>query len=369
MRQWVRKLIEQFDFEWSEDKHQETEKEKTSTIGLSEDRATLLYIIDTFNKHLLEIDSKPVRKVRQTLDEFARQLISPEENIDRVLFRFRQFFSSYRIDEYTYVLKTFDDFRAIIWDFVDQLKDEFEEEEQDETTIHANLEQLREAVESNSIELLKNQSRTFIDSYIEYQTRRDLRRESRMQVLNKNLSVVKNKLVEANHQMNRDHLTSAYNRKSFDEKLKEHWKLFQMSKKPVTLLALDIDHFKRVNDTYGHAIGDFVLIELVKLLQGLCQRKSDFIARIGGEEFAIILPDYQVSHAVKKAEELLQKIRSQAFVQNDSVIRFTCSAGIAQLHPGENTEQWLKRADDALYASKNGGRDRYTISQGNLKAA
>jgi len=363
MKQWVQKLIDQFGFEVNSHSNGSAEKE------ISDDRATLLFIIDTYNKHLVEIDTQSIRQVRKDLDEYAMQLLNAKnEVLQKTLFRFRQFFSSYRLAEYTYMLKTFDDFRSIIWDFVDQLGDEFSDDSAEDDALQEHLSELREAVEANSIDELKNQSRQFIDSYIEFQTKKDVRRKSRLKNLDKNLEIVKRKLVEANLNMSRDHLTSAFNRKSFDEKMSEHWKLHKLAKKPVTLLMLDIDHFKKVNDTYGHAIGDFVLIELVKLLNSLYSRDNDFVARVGGEEFAIIMPDYKISNAIIKAEHALSTIANEVFIQDRNEIRFTCSMGIAQLIPGESVDQWMKRADEALYSSKSNGRNQFTVAPSGIKS-
>src|SRR5690606_15502202 len=103
------------------------------------------------------------------------------------LFRFRQFFASYRIDEYAFVQQTFDDFRGIIWDFVDQLAEELAYQQAEDNEIKSNLEQLKEAVEANSIEALRTKSRHFIDAYMEFQTKRDSRRTKRMESIKKNL--------------------------------------------------------------------------------------------------------------------------------------------------------------------------------------
>lgn len=360
MRQWIHKLINQFDLDWQ---HKQESGEQQDPVDISEERATLLYLIDTYNKNLFEIDSHPVRKVREVLDEFGRGLVNPDdEKSDKLLYRFRQFFSSYRIDEYTYIQKTFEDFRSIIWDFVDQLSEDLAQEEVEDKEIMGSLDQLKDAVEANSIDVLKAQSREFIDSYVEFQTKREDRRSHRLKSVKMNLDLVKEKLVQAHHSMRRDHLTNAFNRKSFDEQMKQNWRLFKLSKVPVTLVTLDIDHFKKVNDTYGHAIGDFVLVELVKVLTSIFSRESDFVARVGGEEFAVILPDYAVEHAVVKAKHALDKIREAVFVQDEHKINFTISMGIAQLIPGESVDEWVRRADEALYMSKNGGRDRYTLA-------
>ena len=125
---------------------------------------------------------------------------------------------------------------------------------------------------------------------------------------------------------------------------------------------VDIDHFKRINDTYGHPIGDFVLKELVKALQSLFMRDVDLVARMGGEEFAILLPDYNSEMALKKAEEVLERVRREAFIHEAHQIRFTVSLGVAELSPGESVAAWYKRADLALYNSKNTGRNKATVA-------
>jgi diguanylate cyclase len=357
LKQWVQKLIEQLDYDWG------NARERKQDVEISEDRATLLFLIDIYNKHLIEIDSQPVRRVREFLDEFARELMNTDKaHSEKTLFRFRQFFSSYRVNEYTYVQKCFDDFRGIMWDLIEQLGEDFRNEQVEDKEIGKSLHMLKEAVEANSINDVKFKAREFIDTYVEHQSRRERRRSKRMKGIKKNLDVVKQQLNEANKSMRVDHLTDAYNRKSFDEKVKQEWQLHELSKTPVTLIALDIDHFKKINDNYGHDVGDFILKECVSTLKQLFNRQTDFVARVGGEEFAVLLPDYAVEHAVIKAEEVLSRIRKEVYITGDHKLNFTISMGIAQLLPGEQVESWIKRADQALYSSKQNGRNRYTLA-------
>lgn len=356
----MQKLIEQFDFEWNH-----SSDSRNAPPEISDERATLLFLIDTYNKHLLEIEGHPVRKVREVLDGFAKELLaSDKESMERVLFRFRQFFSSYRIDEFTYIQRTFEDFRAIVWDFVDQLSEDLDFEKSGDQEVRENLEELKEAVEANSINSLKTKSREFIDFYTEYQTRKDAHRDKRLNSIKKNLTSVQKKLVEANNSMRLDHLTGAHNRKSFDESIQQLWNMAKISKSPCSLIVLDIDHFKKINDTYGHDVGDFIIQQCVRLLQQNFNRGNDLVARVGGEEFAVILPDDGTEQAVQKAEEAMKKIRNEVFIQGGAQIKFTVSMGIAQMHPEETVEEWVKRADSALYTSKNSGRNRYTVADG-----
>ena len=363
MKQWIKKLVEQFEMDWGVPQ----EKATKSPQVISEDRATLLFILDIYNKHLFEIQNHSVRKVRAKLDEFAKELVrdNPEE-VEKVLFKLRQFISSYRIDEYTFVQNTFDDFKRIIWDFADHLSEDTHFEDSSQADINQSLEQLREAVESNSIEDLRARSRQFISFYLKHQTSKNERRNKRIENFKKNLMSMKKQLMEAKQTMMRDHLTGAHNRKSYDEQIRRYLQLHDIDKEPISLIVLDIDHFKKINDNYGHDVGDFVLRECVHSLTESFSREEDFIARIGGEEFAVVLPGCDTSAAIKMVEAAMNRIRKDAFVQDQREIRFTISAGIAEVSKEDNPETWYKRADTALYESKQTGRNKYTVAQKNL---
>lgn len=346
--------------DWS----QQTPGATESKPQLSEEKATLLYILDIYNKHLFEIHNHQVRKVRNKLDAFAKELVKPAtEATEKELFKLRQFFSSYRIDEYTYVQNTFDDFKRIIWDFADHLSEEAQIEDSSQGDINQSLENLREAVESNSIDELRARSREFIDFYLRHQTNQNERRSKRMDSIKKNLTTVKKQLMEANQSMRRDHLTGAHNRKSYDEQIRRYLQLHEIDKDPMTIILLDIDHFKKINDTYGHDIGDYILKECVRLLEESFSREEDFIARLGGEEFAVILPGCDTASAIKMSEEAMQNIRKEVFVHESAEIRFTVSLGIAEVLSGESADSLYKRADEALYESKQTGRNKYSLAK------
>lgn len=361
MKTWMKKLVEQFDMDWGQNPADGSAAPKPQ---LSEDRATLLYIIDTYNKHLFEVQNHSVRKVRDKLDSFAKELVKPDsgEQTERALFNLRQFFSSYRIDEYSYVQNTFDDFKRIIWEFADHLSEEAQLEDRSAADMSSSLEELREAVDSNSIEDLRTKSRKFIEFYLQNQTQNNERRSKRMDGIKKNLTSVKKQLMEANQNMRRDHMTGAHNRKSYDEQTKRYLQLHELDKEPISLVLLDIDFFKKINDAYGHDIGDFVLKECVRILEESFSRKEDFIARLGGEEFAVILPGCNEQQAIKMVEQCMAVIRKEVFVQDKLEIRFTASFGIANLITGESADSWYKRADSALYEAKQSGRNKYILA-------
>ena len=134
------------------------------------------------------------------------------------------------------------------------------------------------------------------------------------------------------------------------------------SKKPLTIFLLDIDRFKRINDTYGHLVGDQVLRTLAgELREGI--RQSDHIGRYGGEEFLILLPGTALESAIPMAERLLNIVRSLAIKTHRQVVTLTVSIGVAQYHNGETWKDVLERADRALYQAKNNGRDEWSVSK------
>jgi diguanylate cyclase (GGDEF)-like protein len=127
---------------------------------------------------------------------------------------------------------------------------------------------------------------------------------------------------------------------------------------PVSLLLFDIDLFKAINDTHGHLVGDWILIELARLI-GCHLREVDVMARWGGKEFAILMPHCGASEAVHAAEKLRVLVADQAFHEVGAV---TVSIGVAEFQPRESDNAWVKRADDSLYAAKAGGRNRVCLS-------
>jgi diguanylate cyclase len=370
MKSWVKKIADQFDLGMKTTTHLGAQAPaEADSPELSEDRATLLYILDVYSKNLFEIERHPVRKTRETLDEFAKALLRsdyPDE--EKLLFRIRQFFSAYRIEEYSYIQKSAEEFKSIIWDFADQLGEDIRVEKAQEGEIKTHLHELREAVESNAIEKLKVKSREFIDTYVQYQTQKDQRRSRRLTTMSKSLTTIKKQLAEAQTNLKVDHLTQAYNRRSFDEQGRKYQQLYTLSKGQVSLALFDIDHFKKVNDSYGHDVGDHVIKECVRFLKESFQRENDLVARLGGEEFAVLLPDFDITSACKKIEDCLNRIRRETLIHKNYQIKFTVSCGVAQLIENETFEQWFKRADLALYQSKNSGRDRYTMASATLLA-
>jgi diguanylate cyclase (GGDEF)-like protein len=159
-------------------------------------------------------------------------------------------------------------------------------------------------------------------------------------------------------QSREDSLTGIANRRSFDERLQTEIERAERYGEALSLLLIDLDHFKHINDSLGHAGGDQVLCEAAVLLRDRL-RQSDLAARIGGEEFALLLPRQDARGAQAVAEQLREGFATHDFAtgQGDR-LRVTLSAGIAQWHAGQTRDDLLRRADQALYRAKAEGRNR-----------
>ncbi|MBN2861335.1 MAG: diguanylate cyclase [Sphaerochaetaceae bacterium] len=151
-----------------------------------------------------------------------------------------------------------------------------------------------------------------------------------------------------------DHLTGLYNRRSFDYSLSVEIERSRRYASPLSLILLDIDHFKAINDEYGHSVGDQILSQIAGILT-MVVRSTDFAARWGGEEFAILMPESVQEEAAAVAETLRARIENYTFV-ND--IRVTMSFGVAQWLKLGSKSLWFRRTDRALYRAKRFGRNR-----------
>lgn len=155
----------------------------------------------------------------------------------------------------------------------------------------------------------------------------------------------------------RDELTKLFNRRFFDEKLKEYSLLSQRFGHILTCIMSDIDHFKNFNDTYGHQAGDSVLFNVAQILRNNI-RRTDICTRYGGEEFVILLPNTSLEAGVKLAEKLRKRIELSELLHDGETLKITSSFGAAAGDEESNLgENLVKRADLALYSAKQSGRN------------
>lgn len=155
-----------------------------------------------------------------------------------------------------------------------------------------------------------------------------------------------------------DGLTKLFNRNHWQHCIEAEFKRYNRSQNASSLVMLDIDHFKAVNDNYGHLVGDDVIRHLAKLIREQV-RETDVTGRYGGEEFVILLADTHLDDGVVFAERLRKTVEESVVIYNDIEIKYTISIGIAEVSPSfRSVSHWLEHVDNALYKSKEGGRNR-----------
>ncbi len=199
-----------------------------------------------------------------------------------------------------------------------------------------------------------------------YQQERDLiEQNDKLRQMNADLeSLVATRtqeLVEKNQQLEilsiTDTLTGLFNRRKLDEEMDEELARSSRYPIPLAVIMVDIDHFKRVNDTYGHGAGDIVLVDVANILRN-CTRASDAAGRLGGEEFVVLCRHSTIEGALAAAEKLRVAIECHAFAGVDPI---TASFGVAAFREGDTVTSLLGRADAALYRAKNNGRNRVEV--------
>ncbi|HEX8469682.1 MAG TPA: GGDEF domain-containing protein, partial [Brevundimonas sp.] len=189
--------------------------------------------------------------------------------------------------------------------------------------------------------------------------------ERRLETSTKEVARLREHLEQVRRDAMTDALTNLANRKAFDEELLRSCEEAERNQTVVTLAVLDIDHFKRFNDTWGHQTGDQVLRYVASVI-GRISKNPRVAARYGGEEFAIIFPGEGALQVETALNAIREEIGSRALRRrstNDELGAVTISGGLAQRRPGESGSLLLDRADEALYASKHGGRNMVTSAE------
>lgn len=272
--------------------------------------------------------------------------------------RVRRFFADRRHAERSFVTERLQDYRGIVDDLVSGLRDIGQRDETTESSVRASLDTIEDAVSTGVLPKIKEALALTVRQVNETFTEQRQEYEKQLKELNDRMSSLRQDLVSAREEMKRDALTDAYNRGAFDSAIAQSLNMHFILQQPVTLVLVDLDNFKDVNDTYGHTAGDEVLRAVGDCLARSFIRKNDFVARYGGDEFAVILTDTSARHAGKLIDRFLEYARAirVASVPDEALV--ACSAGYTEIASTDTVEELIKRADQALYQAKADGRDR-----------
>ena len=305
--------------------------------------------LEAWARHVL-VGSAPPHVAAASLEEGARDW--------KGLCRFA---SEKRRDEAAYVIKSSSDLRGALWTFIQGMASAVPRDRDANTAITGQLEKLRTCLDSGDTGELRRiaaSSIEVIDQEIADRIERDDRQIERLAT---QVQQVSDELVDAREKLERDALTGVFNRGAFDEFISKMAHLGMLSAQPSTLMIIDVDDFKWVNDRCGHPAGDAVLQEVASSLLAGFGRRGDFVARYGGDEFAVIIQTQNESIDEELAEAALHRVRDLSIPNGDDEIRVSLSIGSSRLHCGETSDEWLARSDRALYRAKEAGRDRLVI--------
>ncbi|MBK8248121.1 MAG: GGDEF domain-containing protein [Gemmatimonadetes bacterium] len=271
-----------------------------------------------------------------------------------------QYFNETRRDEAKYVTRVLDDFREMTWAFVSAVHTVVVEEAEESKIATNQMNRMRVAVDSNSTDLMKREALAVVgvmEKLIEH--RKERQREQFASLADK-LKNLGRELEDARRESSIDGLTGLHNRKSFDDYISRSIELHTLLGKPGCLMMVDMDHFKSINDTHGHPVGDAAIRQIANCLSKTFLRRVDFVARYGGDEFAIILQETSADNAAMLAERLRKAVADLPPLEvaaGAEPPKLSLTIGVGEINLGDSSFDWIKRADSALYHAKRAGRN------------
>lgn len=348
------------------------EEERTNATETGMLLDTLGSVLQFYGKYSFETDAQSADETRTLSSAWTRHATmgaprpghEDERPGARLLYRdwkgLVQFFAEHRRNEGQYVTRSMDDLRAVIWEFVSAVHHVVVDEQEVGRVAGQQLERVKEAVEGNSVELIKREAMAAVSVMAATVESRRKRHQEQFARLADKLKNLGRELEEARRESTQDSLTGLANRKAFDGFITRSIELHSLLGEPASLMMIDVDRFKTVNDSRGHPAGDAVLRQVSLALSKTFLRRCDFVCRYGGDEFAVILQETDLAISSGIAERLRTAIRDMAKPADgdDEPEPITVSIGVAQLNTADDAEAWIRRADAALYEAKAAGRDR-----------
>jgi diguanylate cyclase len=304
---------------------------------------------------------------REEVDRFGRQLLAcpAPRQLEACTAKRGPALEAYSLKQKTYLEERERELRNIIDILTEAMAATDSENQSYHQTIYAQSEKIEQISRLDDIRKVKSALEQAVDGLRVTVRAKQERERARVDRLAEQVSVLNDELQKAREASLRDSLTGAYNRKAFDEHLAQLMERQLIRPRPFALLMLDIDDFKGINDTYGHLLGDRVLLAVAQTCRDLV-RADDFVARFGGEEFAILLPAASLRQAAKTAKRIVQTIaRTRYALQEEPgapAIALTVSVGVSALRGDDSPQTLISRADEALYAAKRSGKNRATTA-------
>ncbi len=321
---------------------------------------TLFYFINEYTLDISEIDAQGFRERLAKLQDLFQEV----EKINIVTGQFeknRETILTHIKQQKAYLGEREAEFRQII-DLMTEAMTGLDNENQDfYGSIRSQGERFEEITRLDDLKRIKNELVREVENMRAMVREKESLDQKRLDALSSQVEVLKKELNKARHTANTDGLTGVYNRKALDNYLRNMVEQSQITRKPFSILMMDLDDFKKLNDTYGHGVGDRMLMAFTQKCSASV-RSGDFLARYGGEEFTLILPSASLRNGTKKAKELCRSIASSQYAADDSpnpdVLSITVSIGVGAYRKGDTAKSLLERADQCLYKAKADGKNR-----------
>jgi diguanylate cyclase len=275
----------------------------------------------------------------------------------------RRYFTAQRSHEREFVGRSLGNLREAVHAFARCLTTTVGEDRAADERIGAQLGKLVGAFQSNDSQAIRYEAEGIVSVVQEVMAKRSESQKRMLGELSQKISDLREELQEVREKAALDPLTQLFNRAALDAHLDRVADLaFLLSSSPC-ILMIDVDHFKRINDTYGHPAGDEVLQRVADTQVRNFLRREDFVARYGGEEFVVVIPDSSLHNAELRAERVRQSIEELEIETAKGKIQCTVSIGLASLSSGDTGKSWLARADSALYEAKGSGRNCVKVAR------
>jgi diguanylate cyclase (GGDEF)-like protein len=329
---------------------------------------TLAAVLSTLGQHAFDVEDLDEHAIRDRFEQLGRRmLVGPGraeagDTQGRDYRAVRLSVREHREKEKKYVKSTITNLRDAVRECVRCVSAAVVEDRAADRVLGEQMGQLVEAFQTNDSERIKREASVIAKLVEESITRRRAREHDHLRQLSQSVQTLKDELAEARQRAEHDPLTQLFNRAALDEHVRRTTELALYGASQPYLLMADIDHFKSLNDTFGHPLGDDVLRRVADVFVRNFLRADDFVARYGGEEFAVVIADGSHDRVVARAERVRQNVEGLAIVRESRKLMTTISMGVAALQPGEEAASWIERADRALYAAKQAGRNRVQLS-------
>lgn len=264
-------------------------------------------------------------------------------------------FTEHRREEKRYVESAVGDLRDALWSCIQTVHNAVKIDVSTDATVGAQMDRAHRAIATMQIGSIKDEVLGALSTMeVALHTRRT-EQESQYKSLATHLDHLHDQLEEARRESTTDALTGLGNRKMFDKSIERAVHLHALGRTPVTLLMIDVDNLKTVNDTMGHQSGDMAIVGVANSLAKVFLRESDTLCRFGGDEFIAILHNTDTKMAQSLAKRLVSMVSELSSPEGVN-FKIGVSVGVAQIEPSDEVEAWVLRADQALYRAKESGR-------------